>query len=90
MGCGQGACASSTIPPGKRILAKTQGLSCKGQSRAAAVAKQALQGLHVLEYGSFISAAYCCKLMADLGAEVIKIEPLEGGDEARWHGPFLW
>ena len=38
------------------------------------------QGIKVLEYGEFISAPYCCKLMADLGAEVIKVEiaPLGG------------
>lgn len=50
---------------------------------------KALDGLKVLEYGNFISAAYCTKLLADLGAEVIKIEEPERGDEARWYGPFL-
>ena len=34
----------------------------------------ALSSLKVLEYGDFISAAYCTKLLADLGADVIKIE----------------
>lgn len=51
--------------------------------------RKALEGLRVIEYGSFISAAYCCKLMADLGADVVKIERPDGGDEARRHGPFL-
>jgi crotonobetainyl-CoA:carnitine CoA-transferase CaiB-like acyl-CoA transferase len=51
--------------------------------------KKALSGLKIVEYGHFISAPYCAKLMADLGAEVVKIEnPAEGGDEARRHGPF--
>ncbi len=50
---------------------------------------KALEGVRVIEYGSFISAAYCCKLMADLGADVVKVEHPDGGDEARWHGPFL-
>jgi len=40
-----------------------------------------------VEYGSFISAPYCSKLMADLGAEVIKVEEPEG-DESRHYGPF--
>jgi len=53
------------------------------------VSEQALSGLKVVEYGSFISAPYCTKLMADLGAEVIKIEEPGSGDESRRHGPFL-
>lgn len=46
-----------------------------------------LAGLNVLEIGDFISAPYCAKLLADLGAEVIKIEPL-CGDSSRLRGPF--
>jgi len=53
------------------------------------VSEQALSGLKIVEYGNFISAAYCTKLMADLGAEVIKIEEPGSGDESRQHGPFL-
>jgi len=41
----------------------------------------------VLEIGEFISAAYCTKLLADLGADVIKLEST-GGDRARSFGPF--
>ena len=47
----------------------------------------ALAGLKVLEYGDFISAPYCGKLLADLGADVIKVEP-PTGDSARQRGPF--
>lgn len=50
---------------------------------------QALAGLKVVEWGNFVSAPYCAKLMADYGAEVIKIEEPLVGDEARHHGPFL-
>ena len=50
--------------------------------------ERALDGLKVVEYGSFISAPYCSKLMADLGAEVIKIEEPGRGDESRRYGPF--
>ena len=49
---------------------------------------QALSDLKVVEWGSFISAPFCTKLMADMGAEVIKVEPPATGDEARQHGPF--
>ncbi|MBW2622263.1 MAG: CoA transferase [Deltaproteobacteria bacterium] len=52
------------------------------------MADGALTGLKVLEFGNLVSAAYCGKLMADLGAEVIKIEEPGRGDEARSRGPF--
>ncbi|MDO8670095.1 MAG: CoA transferase [Dehalococcoidia bacterium] len=48
----------------------------------------ALSDLKVLEYAEHISGPYCTKLMADLGAEVIKIEPPIAGDRARRLGPF--
>ena len=48
---------------------------------------QGLEGVKVLELGYLVSAAYATKLMADLGADVIKVEDPEG-DQARWRGPF--
>ncbi len=47
----------------------------------------ALTGTMVLEYASFIAGPYCGRLLADLGAEVIKVEP-PAGDPARAYGPF--
>jgi crotonobetainyl-CoA:carnitine CoA-transferase CaiB-like acyl-CoA transferase len=47
-----------------------------------------LSGLRVLEVGDFISAPYAGKLLADLGAEVIKIEDPMAPDSARDFGPF--
>jgi len=41
----------------------------------------------VLEYAEFVAAPYCAKLLADLGAEVIKIEKPSEGDRARRWGP---
>ena len=49
----------------------------------------ALAGVKVLEYAQFVAGPYCTKLVADMGAEVIKIEPPNGGDEARRREPFL-
>jgi len=46
-----------------------------------------LSGLRVVEIGTEISAPYCTKLLADLGAEVHKIET-PAGDPLRWWGPF--
>jgi CoA:oxalate CoA-transferase len=49
----------------------------------------ALGGLKVLEHAQFVSGPYCTKLLADLGAEVIKVEPPSVGDSARGREPFL-
>ncbi len=47
----------------------------------------ALSDLTVVEYADFISGPFCAKLLADLGADVIKVEA-PGGDRARRAGPF--
>ena len=46
-----------------------------------------LGGLRVLEIGLGVSAPYAALNFAKLGAEVVKLEPLEG-DPSRTHGPF--
>lgn len=46
-----------------------------------------LEGVKVLELGTMVSAAYATKVMADLGADVIKVEE-PNGDPARLRGPF--
>lgn len=46
-----------------------------------------LVGIRVIECGGLVAAAYAAKLMADLGADVIKVEPPEG-DMSRRRGPF--
>ena len=52
------------------------------------MSEKALAGVKVVEYANFISGPFCTKLMADLGAEVIKVEKPGVGDEAREYGPF--
>jgi formyl-CoA transferase len=54
-----------------------------------------LQGVKVIELGTLIAGPFCARLLAEFGAEVIKIEPPEGGDPLRkWRklhdGTSLW
>ena len=46
----------------------------------------ALQGLRVIEMGQLIAGPFCGQLMADFGAEVIKLEPPGQGDPMREWG----
>lgn len=48
----------------------------------------ALSDLKVLELGEFFSAPLCAKLLADLGADVIKVELPPSGDPTRLAEPF--
>ena len=50
---------------------------------------QFLEGMRVIELGSQFSSPFCSKLLADYGADVVKIEKPNSGDSARRHGPFV-
>jgi crotonobetainyl-CoA:carnitine CoA-transferase CaiB-like acyl-CoA transferase len=51
--------------------------------------KTALAGTKVLELCNMIAGPFCTKIMADYGAEVIKVESPGLGDTSRSIGPFL-
>jgi len=46
-----------------------------------------LQGVRVLELGQVLAGPFAGAIFADLGAEVIKVERVDGGDDARRMGP---
>jgi crotonobetainyl-CoA:carnitine CoA-transferase CaiB-like acyl-CoA transferase len=52
------------------------------------VPDSALSDVRVIELAQGVAGPYCGKLLADAGAEVIKIEPPETGDLSRKLGPF--
>ena len=45
--------------------------------------KMALEGIRVLDVSEAGLAPVCCRILADMGAEVIKVERTEGGDQTR-------
>ncbi len=47
-----------------------------------------LSGLKVLDLTRALSGPFCSMILADLGAEVIKVEPAPNGDMIRQWGPF--
>ena len=56
---------------------------------------QPLEGVRVLELGNMIAAPFCTRILAEFGAEVIKIEDPKGGDQLRnwrkmYKGTSLW
>lgn len=55
---------------------------------ATSYAPGPLAGVRVIEWGGLVSAPFCGKVLGELGADVIKIEPPGTGDEGRARGPF--
>ncbi|WP_018411038.1 CaiB/BaiF CoA transferase family protein [Methyloversatilis thermotolerans] len=64
-------------------------------SHATADAPRPLDGLKVIELGTLIAGPFASRILADFGAEVIKIESPDGGDPLRkwrlmYEGTSLW
>ena len=66
-----------------------------GSANRTESARQPLAGVRVLELGQLIAGPFCGKILGEFGADVIKIEPPEGGDPLRnWRlvkdGTSVW
>ena len=48
-----------------------------------------LKGLRVLDATHIVAGPFCSLILADMGAEVIKIERPKSGDLVRGRGPFI-
>jgi glutaryl-CoA transferase len=49
----------------------------------------ALDSLRVLDMSRVLAGPFCCMMLADHGAEVIKVEPLAGDETRRYGPPFV-
>jgi crotonobetainyl-CoA:carnitine CoA-transferase CaiB-like acyl-CoA transferase len=55
---------------------------------AAAAAKHPMDGIRIVDFGNYFAGPYASRILSDLGAEAIKIEPPSGDALRPANGPF--
>ncbi|MCD6182861.1 MAG: CoA transferase [Thermovirga sp.] len=53
------------------------------------ISLKALEGIRVLDFTRVLAGPFCTMVLADLGAEVVKVERPGVGDDSRAFGPFI-
>ena len=76
----------------KQLVVKRSMMS--SAATLVAESKGVLDGLRVLEIGHYVAAPFCARLLGDLGADVIKVEPPTGDPVRQWgaqvDGQSIW
>ena len=72
-----------------RVLAEERHCGCAVGILPFEAPYAALEGLRVIDLSRVLAGPFCAMLLGDMGADVIKIEEPNEGDDARMWGPFV-
>lgn len=65
-----------------------ESFSAEGAGTAGTPGDLPLAGVKVMDLSRALAGPYCAALLSDMGAEVIKVESIKGGDSSRAWAPF--